>query len=292
MRLLSEMRPAIRNAHPYRFHGNFHETHRRGYRYALHLFIDGKGGATVGDKRYAVDKHDLLFIPPGIPHSFVNDDAHPLLSYNVYFDLWERQAAKDRHFAYAHEAFEMQLASGMEPCPELAAMPAHIGLQPFPRLADDLLHLSRLVDQEQSPYYLESANALLYGWLLQLYGASTLPQRMGDYRIQRMIEQAAAHPGRLPDYAGWLKESGVGKSQFHTLFKQTTGMSPQQYIVKLKMDKAKAMLLESNRSVTWIAEQLGYPSIHYFSRQFADVHGQAPSEYRSRRYGDFLGSDS
>ncbi|ULL19189.1 helix-turn-helix domain-containing protein [Paenibacillus sp. H1-7] len=54
-------------------------------------------------------------------------------------------------------------------------------------------------------------------------------------------------------------------------FKQMNGMSPQQYIVKLKLEKARTMLLESTRSVTRIAEQPGYPSIHCFSNQFGMV---------------------
>ncbi|WP_409344438.1 AraC family transcriptional regulator [Paenibacillus sp. MBLB4367] len=282
--LLSEIKPAIRNAHPYRFHGTFHETYRYGYRYALHLFIEGKGAVTIRNKRYPAEKNDLLLIPPGVPHTFINDEAAPMLSYNVYFDLWEPRAAEDRHFAYAYETFESQAMSGIEPCAELEALPEHMSLQPFPRLSDDLLHLSRLFEQEPMPYRQQTANALLYGWLLQLHRIAAAPKGNADYRIRRIVEHAAESPGQLPDYDAWLRESGLQKSQFHTLFKQTTGMSPQQYIVKLKLEKAKVMLLESNRSVTSIAEQLDYPSIHYFSRQFSAQYGLSPSEYRKRRY--------
>ncbi|WP_270878007.1 AraC family transcriptional regulator [Paenibacillus aestuarii] len=280
MRPIIAIRPTVRNAHPYRFQGTFHETPRIGYRYALHLFMEGKGAMSVDNQWYQLEKGSLIFVPPGIPHSFVNDDTAPLFSYNVYFNLWNKLAADEKHFSYGSEPFEQQLMTEIALCPELEALPTYTKLQLYPRLLEDLIHVVRL--NESLPVYKnEIVNALLYGWLLQWQQLTQAKYRESDFRIRKLIEKAAGSEF-IPDYEEWLTASGLQKSQFHSVFKQTTGLSPQQYIVKLKMRKAKVMLLESNRTITEVAEELGFDSIHYFSRQFTAMFGIPPSLYRKR----------
>jgi methylphosphotriester-DNA--protein-cysteine methyltransferase len=78
-------------------------------------------------------------------------------------------------------------------------------------------------------------------------------------------------------------ESRLGKTHFHNLFKQATGMSPKAYWTQSIMKQAKASLWESNRSVTDIAMDLGYSSIHHFTKQFTLYHGVSPTEFRRRK---------
>ena len=278
MRPLSDIRPTIRNAHPYRFYGTFHETPRIGYRYALHLFMEGKGEMYVDQQRFQIDKGSLIFVPPGIPHSFMNDDAAPLFSYNVYFNLWDQLAADEKHFAYGNEPYEHHLQTETVLCPELEALQTHTRLQLYPKLSEDLIHLAKMYES-LTTYRNEIVNALLYGWLLQWQQLTRSNHPDSDFRIRKLVERAAGSEW-IPDYEDWLTESGLQKSQFHLVFKQTTGLSPQQYIVRLKMRKAKVLLLESNRTITEVAEELGFDSIHYFSRQFSSLFGVSPSVYR------------
>ena len=62
-----------------------------------------------------------------------------------------------------------------------------------------------------------------------------------------------------------------------------TGMPPYAYWTKRQMERAAASLLESDKSVTDIADWLGYTSIHHFSKQFAAYYGVSPSAYRGHR---------
>ena len=56
-------------------------------------------------------------------------------------------------------------------------------------------------------------------------------------------------------------------------------MSPSKYINQLKLDKARFMIVGSDKSITQIAEELGFNSIHYFSRVFKKEFGVPPSIY-------------
>ena len=49
----------------------------------------------------------------------------------------------------------------------------------------------------------------------------------------------------------------------------------------MKIDMAKELIRNKNMNFTQISDQLGYTSIHYFSRQFKKITGMTPSEYAS-----------
>ncbi|MEH6305967.1 AraC family transcriptional regulator [Olivibacter sp. CPCC 100613] len=75
-------------------------------------------------------------------------------------------------------------------------------------------------------------------------------------------------------------ELNVGYSWFRKLFKLYTGLSPGQYYLQLKIDKAKDLLANSDRSVKEIATDLNFQSSFYFSKIFKDKTGLRPTEYR------------
>ena len=54
-----------------------------------------------------------------------------------------------------------------------------------------------------------------------------------------------------------------------------------EYFSMLKIKSAKHFIRMGSLNFTQIAEQLGYTSIHYFSRQFKKLAGMTPSEYAS-----------
>jgi len=69
------------------------------------------------------------------------------------------------------------------------------------------------------------------------------------------------------------------------IFKDETGLSPIQYSISNKIASAKSLLANSDMSVSEIAAELGYDSIHYFSKMFSKVVGVSPRAYRSSPAG-------
>ncbi|MEK6647072.1 MAG: AraC family transcriptional regulator [Candidatus Firestonebacteria bacterium] len=72
----------------------------------------------------------------------------------------------------------------------------------------------------------------------------------------------------------------LSPSRFSHIFKMTTGYSPQRYFLKLKMDEAQKLLLYSHKTITQITGELGFTSIHHFSRIFKEFNNQSPLKYR------------
>jgi len=69
-------------------------------------------------------------------------------------------------------------------------------------------------------------------------------------------------------------------NHFIRFFKASVGVSPMRYINKLRMEKAKKMLVTSYMSVTEIGEKVSYSNVFHFSKAFKQYMGYSPSEYR------------
>lgn len=72
---------------------------------------------------------------------------------------------------------------------------------------------------------------------------------------------------------------GLSISRFKTRFKNEVGVTPREYINRVKIEKAKEML-KDNVTVTRIAVELGFSSSNYFSVTFKKITAHSPSEYR------------
>lgn len=72
---------------------------------------------------------------------------------------------------------------------------------------------------------------------------------------------------------------GLSLSRFSHLFKSTIGITPLEYLTKIRITKAKDYLLATNLSVSEIAEALGFSNQNYFCRIFKKNTGLSPTQY-------------
>ncbi|MVP01070.1 AraC family transcriptional regulator [Paenibacillus lutrae] len=71
----------------------------------------------------------------------------------------------------------------------------------------------------------------------------------------------------------------LSQTRLKELFKSQTGMTLMKYWTRLKIDRAKLLIREETCNYTEIAQQLGYGSVHSFSRMFKQASGMSPTEY-------------
>lgn len=76
--------------------------------------------------------------------------------------------------------------------------------------------------------------------------------------------------------------SNMAESYFIHIFKQELGMTPMEYLNKLRIEKAKKLLDGGDNNITEVAEMCGYCSASYFSNCFNKEVGMTPSNYRKR----------
>ncbi|MER3588991.1 MAG: AraC family transcriptional regulator, partial [Mastigocladus sp. ERB_26_1] len=75
-------------------------------------------------------------------------------------------------------------------------------------------------------------------------------------------------------------EVGMSRYYFCRLFKQSTGISPHQYVIKCRIDRAKELLLQGQNSIADVAFEVGFTSQSHFTKHFKHLIGMTPKAYR------------
>ena len=84
-------------------------------------------------------------------------------------------------------------------------------------------------------------------------------------------------------------QAGLSPSAFHRVFKEATGDSPLRYLKKLRLNKAKNLMVYQERPVYLAATEVGYESATQFSREFKRYFGLPPSRVAELPYTSLVG---
>ena len=76
--------------------------------------------------------------------------------------------------------------------------------------------------------------------------------------------------------------SGVSEAHFARSFRQAFGVPPHRYLLTRRIERAQALLRDTDLPVIEIAFQTGWNSLGTFGRTFRDITGESPSELRAR----------
>ncbi|HEV2595212.1 MAG TPA: helix-turn-helix transcriptional regulator [Sphingomicrobium sp.] len=74
--------------------------------------------------------------------------------------------------------------------------------------------------------------------------------------------------------------SGISEAHFARAFREAFGIPPHRYLLTRRVERAKALLRDTDHSITEIAFAVGWNSLGTFTRTFRDVTGQSPSQLR------------
>lgn len=236
--------------------------------YLIHTVMDGKGVFESGNSSQACVKGDTFVIFPGTLFNYQADLSHP------WTYAW---------VALQGDAVEQLLKE--------------VGVtrdKPLLHL-DNLMEIHRLYEhihfsfQKSAFPKLESLEAS--GWLrllvhkFGLANIGSLPTQSIELPdvIDRQIAQAIRwitlqfHQQISIDHMA--SSLGYHRAHLSKAFKQKIGMSPKQYLLKVRMDKAKE-LLSGTLTIDQVSSSVGFNDALYFSKQFRKWSGMSPSEYR------------
>lgn len=83
------------------------------------------------------------------------------------------------------------------------------------------------------------------------------------------------------DFERLARSLGVSYINFRRRFRQQTCVSPAQFQISIRLNRAQDLLSSTDLSVSEIAERCGFGTVHYFSRHFCQKMGLTPSAYRN-----------
>lgn len=247
--------------HPSGYYFNW-EQGRLLNEYQINYITEGKGILETKAGKYQIKPGSILLISPNVWHRY-----KPLLKTG-----WREQ----------YVGFNGPIASQFLSHPLFSSELPVIQIGMHEEVLDTYLKIFDLAKDEK-PGYQQIASGMivkLLGYLLSF----EMQKEFTGKRIATIIEDArfkmrAAVDGNI-DLKHLADHYNIGYSYFRKMFKNYTGVAPHQYYLELKIMRAKELLLSTDKSVKEISFELGFQSIHYFSRIFKIKIGQNPSEFR------------
>jgi AraC-like DNA-binding protein len=229
---------------------------RRIPEHLVYVAVAGEAAGEIDGRPIRLEPGALLWIDPGVPHSFSN------VSSKAPLDLF--------HFRFRLRHGRREVHQGLAP----RLVHGCLGLVP-------LCQMLRTEHLAPHAHGHEHQKALLSALLIQAGQIATdAPGGKLNQAQRRSLEILAAReryqlaPARL---AGELR---LNPDYFRRLFTVTYGMPPRRWLVRRRLETATVLLRESMLNVSEVAAQAGYPDVFQFSRRFKAEFGQSPSAYR------------
>lgn len=144
-----------------------------------------------------------------------------------------------------------------------------------------LLMVRRVVSEEEANYE-NIANRLLEAITEYLRRHVTNPYKYEFvYEIKDRIYKNLSNPDF--DVSREIKKIGFNTDYFRRCFREETGMTPLEYITKLRINEARELLIRSTfKSVEAVSELCGFNDCFYFSKVFKKHTGYSPRDYRKK----------
>jgi AraC family transcriptional regulator len=168
----------------------------------------------------------------------------------------------------------------------LAMNPDRLEVIPTFRTRDPQLEAIAMLLFTELKQYIDSLANVLAVRLLRQYSTSKprlaiyeggLPQR----QLLRVFDYIDAHLERDVKLADLARLLGMSQFHFSHMFKQSIGTSPYQYLLQQRIERAKQLLKQTDRSIVDIAFGCGFNSHSHLGKQFRQLTGMTPKKYRS-----------
>ncbi len=170
----------------------------------------------------------------------------------------------------------------------------------FKRVAEALLRWNRHADlkrAEKAYFATRVFSAPHYKSLVQLL--AIFAEHLAACGNQLLLRQNQAEPAAVArarqiidlrsqeevSLGQVAKLVNVSANYFSELFRKTTGIRFVDYVARVRVEKAKNLLLNPRARISEVAFDVGFKSLSQFNRSFKRFAGEAPTEYRARQSG-------
>lgn len=228
------------------------------------LTYGGQGEYAIGEDVIRCGEGDVVLLPPGICHHYYTPRDVRWDFYWAHFIPELRWMELLRHPHAPNGAIRLSMGKSTVFDRAISA---------FSRLVRDNRHTGRHSE-------LLSLNAL-EEVLVHLAGFSSADQRLDD-RIADTLDYLIDHLDSPHTVAGLAARVSLSPSRFSHLFKEQTGDSVLETLLKLRLKHAARLLAHTTMLVSEIAGLAGFQSPFYFTKQFTALYGVSPSGYRHR----------
>ncbi|TJU97701.1 MAG: AraC family transcriptional regulator [Mesorhizobium sp.] len=113
--------------------------------------------------------------------------------------------------------------------------------------------------------------------------ARRAPSRRDQKRVAEAVRRIELDADRPVSLSVLADEAATSPYHFLRTFRQVAGMTPYQFLLKIRLHRAAVRLRMSNDTISAIAFEAGFNDLSTFNRRFRRVMGETPGDYRARR---------
>jgi AraC-like DNA-binding protein len=276
--------PYVRGALEH-WRGAWHIARRTVADYLLVYVVSGTGRFTVGDDAFEVGPGDLIWIPPGTLHEMRGHPPKMFVAY-LHFDLVydPRRSPRVRSGAAypvgdhpdRHPPFARQPIAGWRGKLPVVNGPAIYAL------------MKQAIAEQRSARRALCVSGLMLQIIGEIATGLSPSAAIAGARwpaLRRAAERIFAAPETELDLPAMAHAAHISESHFRKLFRETHGESPRAMRNRALMGRACELVLHSGASMSEIAFQLGFSTVHNFSRAFSREIGTSPRDYQRKMLG-------
>ena len=140
---------------------------------------------------------------------------------------------------------------------------------------------------ERSTLFIDHVALTFCAHVMRTYGNAPLPDDrpaggLSPWQLRRVLDFIAAHLNDDPSIAELARECGLSSGYFSRAFRQTTGVTPHQWLIRRRVERARQLLLGNGLGLADIALVCGFVDQSHFTRVFAKLEGDSPGRWRQR----------
>jgi AraC family transcriptional regulator len=140
---------------------------------------------------------------------------------------------------------------------------------------------------ERSALFIDHVALAFFAHVVRTYGNAaapddTTPGALSPWQLRRVLDFLSAHLSDDPTVAELARECGLSSGYFSRAFRQTTGVTPHQWLIRKRVERARQLLLGNGLELADIALVCGFVDQSHFTRVFAKFEGESPGRWRRR----------
>lgn len=233
--------------------------------YVIHFVKSGKGIFRIRGKEYEVHENQAFLIPPGETTYYEADREDP------WEYCWFGVNGIKAYEYILNAGFSIQKpVREIECIDQIAACIENMLEAHQLNFANDLKRKSELF----------KAIAILVEENSRMQGDVGGYDYTGSVYVRQAIDYMTCFYGKRIKISELADYIGVNRCYLTNSFKKVMGISPQEYLVNLRMDKAASLIRKTELSVSEIAQRVGYEDPLAFSKIFKQKYGVSPRKYR------------
>lgn len=239
--------------------------------HVIHVIREGKGTLEINKKKYELGAGDVFYIPPKVEAWYESD--------------------KDDPWCYTWVGFVGMKA---EECTSQAGF----SLKNPVRKINCVDKVGQYIEQMLEAYQLSYSNELKRNGLLHLVMSAFVEDYCqnnaalgvvaphpypGAVYVKHAVEYMTYHYDeklKINDLADFI---GINRSYLTSSFKKHMGCSPQEFLINLRVEKAKSLLKKTDMSINAVSNAVGYPDQLAFSKVFKQHCGMSPRMYKEEK---------